>query len=128
MTSTETVAQLILININRFAAEKNKEYSRVKISKKSLRKIAGRSIIRDAFIEALQEKFFGLGWHFGVHSDTEYYLIEKKKLDAWGRVGCSRVEQEINGLKTDPEWYADQVGSIFAKECGQPDELAADED
>ena len=117
MFKPETVAQLLLINLSRFSEEKKKEHSRIRISKKGLKKASGRVLIRDAFVEALKEEFFALGWHFGEHTDTEYYLLEQSKIDSWGTAACTRVNKEIKKLRECAD-YAGEIERIFIEECG----------
>lgn len=89
--SSVDTAKLALINIKRYSEEKNKECSRVRMSKKTLRHISGRTVIRDSFIDELIDAFASLGWHFFMHSDTEYVMIESVKVDTWAKIASSRI-------------------------------------
>ena len=93
-----TTAKLVLINAKRYADEKNKEYSRLRISKNSLRKISGRERIHDTYVDDLNEEFARIGWHFFAHSDTEFAILKAEKVNVWAKIGTTRVDTLIEEM------------------------------
>ena len=89
--SPSTTAKLALINIKRYSDEKEKEYSRARMSKDTVRWLSGRTVLRDSFIEELTDAFRHLGWHFFTHNDTEFALLQVDKANVWPKISSKRV-------------------------------------
>ncbi|MET3124855.1 hypothetical protein AAKU67_004477 [Oxalobacteraceae bacterium GrIS 2.11] len=105
-TATTTV-KLALINAQRYANEKNKEYSRLRMSKDSLRRLSGRERIHDTFVDELTEEFARIGWHFFVHTDTEFGILKAEKVNVWAKIGTTRVSDLIEETDSGNEDAAD---------------------
>ncbi len=98
MNSPAITAKLLLINLSRFSDEKSKEFSRCRISKTTLKRIAMRERLREAFTEALADELLCLGWHLIDHSDTEYAIIQIDKIDVWPKIASSRISDLVTEL------------------------------
>ncbi len=90
------VAMLLIINLHLYAEEKGKHYSRIRMSKDTVRKISDRSFLRDIFISELTDELHNLGWHFIEVSDTEFAMIELERVSRWGKISSKRVGELIN--------------------------------
>jgi len=116
-------AKLALINAQLFADEKNKEYSRLRMSKSTLRRLSGRECLRDVFINDLIEEFIRLGWHFFVHTDTEFGLIKADRIKAWAKIGASRVQELIEEIDDGIDDVVDkEYERLFGVIDNQPSE------
>ncbi|CDG84010.1 hypothetical protein [Janthinobacterium agaricidamnosum] len=123
--SAAVTAKLAIINGKFYAEEKQKEYTRHRISKNSLRKLSGRERIHDTFIEELIEEFARLGWHFFIHSDTEYAVLQADKVNVWAKLGTSRVHELIKKMDNGDE---DAVDDEFDRLFGADDEPSSDDE
>lgn len=123
--SAAITAKLAIINGKLFAEEKNKEYTRHRISKNSLRKFSGRERIHDTYIEELIEEFARIGWHFFQHSDTEFGILKADKVNVWAKLGTSRVHDLINKIDNGNE---DAVDEEYDRLFGINDEQSLLED
>jgi hypothetical protein len=90
------VAMLMITNLHFYAEEKGKHYSRIRMSKNTVRKISDRSFLRDVFISELTDELHNLGWHFLEVSDTEFAMIELDRISRWGKISSKRVGELIN--------------------------------
>jgi hypothetical protein len=91
LQTAHTTAQLLILNLFRFSEEKNKEISRCRFSKATLKRIAGRKKLRESFLMDLSDELFSLNWHFIEHSDTEFAIIQVGKIDVWTKIASSRI-------------------------------------
>ena len=123
--SAAITAKLAIINGKFYADEKQKEYTRHRVSKNSLRVLSGRERIHDAFIEELIEEFARLGWHFFTHSDTEYAVLKAEKVNVWAKLGTSRVHDLIKKMDKSNE---DAVDDEYDRLFGADDEPSADDE
>lgn len=87
----ESVAQLLILNAQRFGDEKGRETTRFRYTKESLRKLSGWSRLSAFFLDELSEEMLGLGWNQLIVSDTEFGAIKADKVHAWPRIGPKRV-------------------------------------
>jgi hypothetical protein len=57
-------ALMLLKMLNAYEGESGRELSRFRVSRKTLRFVAGRDQLRDAFADEVGERLRGLGWVF----------------------------------------------------------------
>uniref|UniRef100_UPI002607E824 hypothetical protein n=1 Tax=Ferrovum sp. TaxID=2609467 RepID=UPI002607E824 len=81
--SANQAAKLIIMNLDCYSEEKDKEYSRVRISKDTMYRIAKRERLREAFVNDLSDELYNLGWNLITHSDTEFAIIETERVSRW---------------------------------------------
>lgn len=123
--SASTTAKLAIINGKLFAEEKQKEYTRHRISKNSLRKLSGRERIHDTFVAELIEEFARLGWHFFEHTDTEYAILKADKVNVWAKLGTTRVHDLIKKLDNGGD---DAVDDEYDRLFGADDQASPDDE
>lgn len=97
---SEHTAKLLLVNIALYALEKEKDYSRFRMTKANLRLISGRAKLYPIFLEDLQSELLSLGWTMFEVDDSEFAFIETAKLSTWPKIGRTRVESKY---KTDAQ-------------------------
>jgi len=95
----EHTARLLLINLQRYADEKSKDYSRFRCSKPTLRSICGRAKLYPSFLEELQEEFLQLGWQMFESGDGEFAFIRGDKLVTWPKVGRQRITNSMGEVQ-----------------------------
>lgn len=97
----ETIAKLILINGKLYEQEREKEISRYRFSAQTLRKISGRKVIRQSFLDDLQDELAEIGWYL-IRFENEYAVIDINKISSWVKLSSKRlVENNIIDLEGD---------------------------
>lgn len=90
--SPSTCAELILINIALYGQEKEKEVSRARLSRTTLKKISGRRLFRQSFLDDLFEELLDRGWFMGDVDRPEFFLLRLDKVQNWTKVSSSRIQ------------------------------------
>jgi hypothetical protein len=94
--SANQSAKLIIMNLDCYSGEKEKKYSRVRISKDTMRKITKRERLRDSFVNELSDELYQLGWHLIDHSDTEFAIIEAERVSRWAKISSQRISNFLD--------------------------------
>ncbi|MFZ1388364.1 MAG: hypothetical protein WBP46_16040 [Thiolinea sp.] len=105
--SAATVAQLLIINVGLYSAEKDKEISRYKFSSNTLRSLANRQQIRESFTNGLFDELYELGWYL-VFLEGEYGIFSIKKLESWIKLSGIRLKSKNILKKSD-----DEINELF---------------
>lgn len=96
--------------------EKCKNTSRFRISSKTLRRISGRAVLRDAFVEEWEDALFELGWST-LRVGDYFALIRTNTIDDWSRIGSARIRTVIERLRDDdPDVWDEIEGEIEPSE------------
>lgn len=112
--SPAEVAKLLVINACLYEQEKQKELNRFRVSYITLRKIAGRKRLREAFLADLEYELFEIGWKFFELETPEYALINIIKTNSWMRISSKRLQE--NGYIDLDENEIDKVFEQFSHE------------
>ncbi len=96
--SASAVASLLVLNIQRYAEEKGKKVSRVRLSRITMSKIAKRRTFRDAFKDDLHEALNDLGWFWLELPGGSFALLEIEPIESWTKISASRVIATRNAL------------------------------
>ncbi|WP_297483273.1 hypothetical protein [Ferrovum sp.] len=114
--SANQAAKLIIMNLDCYSEEKDKEYSRVRISKDTMYRIAKRERLREAFVNDLSDELYNLGWHLITHSDTEFAIIETERVSRWAKISSQRISDFLDHPEEiDSEW------DKFSARCNHED-------
>jgi hypothetical protein len=89
-TSYETAA-LVLHLLKTYDDEKNKNSTRFRISRRSLRRISLRARLEDAFVDELFSELAGLGWA-AFPIDDNIALVANTTVEDWPRIGTKDRE------------------------------------
>lgn len=87
----EYTAKLLLVNLDRYSDEKDKDFSRFRFSKANMRVICGRAKLFPSFVEELAAELLMLGWQMFDASDSEFAFIRADKLSTWPKLGPQRI-------------------------------------
>lgn len=113
LPSAKTVAQLLIINAHRYAQEREKEPAPYRLNANTLKFIAGRSRVRQSFLDDLADNLSGLDWAFSQIDDGEFVVIPIVRTQAWAKLNSKRVKDEA--LENDAELvdmlYRNEVGA-----------------
>jgi hypothetical protein len=97
--SPDEVAILLIAMVRRVGGKRG-EGSRWRISIKTLRKVSSRAMIREAFLDELEEELAELGYTLLRLMAGGYGLIETSAFDSWPSVSTrDRLEKEMKALK-----------------------------
>src|SRR5208282_6251117 len=90
------VATLTLYLGHVYAEEKKTKSTRFRISSRTLRKIAGRTHLREAFLDEWASALDSKGWMviYGEH----YGLIRSDAIDGWARLSSKRIAADLESM------------------------------
>jgi hypothetical protein len=97
LPSAADVAVLTVHLAYRYADEKHTNLTRFRVSNRSLRKIAGRSHLREAFLEEWAAALAEMGWMVIWHGDNNA-LIRTAAIDGWARISSKRIAADLDGI------------------------------
>lgn len=89
--SPRAVALLLLLNAKFYAAEREKEVAPYRFTALLLRRIAGRSRLRTAFIEQLSDELIGEGWHLLQNDEVEFAIFPVARTKPWAKLSSKRI-------------------------------------
>lgn len=92
------VALLAALNVQRYASEKGKALSRVRLSRSTLCAISKRKTFRRAFMDELHESLESLGWMFFELPDGGFGLLEASSVAGWTKISSSRISKEVSAI------------------------------
>lgn len=100
LPSPYAVAMLTIINLKKYADEKGKPVTKVRLSRSTLSSISKRKIFRTAFISELTEYLESLGWIFIELPDGGFSILESDSVSSWIQISSSRIKKEISDLSS----------------------------
>lgn len=97
--SAEHTAKALLINLALYREGKSKDFSRFRISKKSLKAASNRLALRDAFVYDVIDEMAQLGWSCidagTMSTEGELAFIQTEKIEVWPRLGVLRIRSLV---------------------------------
>ncbi|ORL52840.1 hypothetical protein B7H18_05030 [Pseudomonas putida] len=131
LISAQHTAKAILINLSIYSEIKGKEISRFRISRDSLKRASNRKALRESFVADVIDHLAQLNWSCvdrgTMASNNELAFIQTPKIEAWPRLGVSRVLKLVRAKRPlddvesaiDEEYeehYPEQEDDILALE------------
>jgi hypothetical protein len=80
-----------------YAEEKKTRSTRFRISLRTLRKIAGRTILREAFLDEWANALGSQGWTVIYYGD-HYGVIRSDAIDGWARLSSKRIAADLENM------------------------------
>jgi len=116
------VAKLTIYLVANYDKEKGKNTSRFRISAKTLRRMSGRAVLRDAFIEEWEDALNCLKW--SVLRVGDYFgLIRTDTIQDWFRISSLRIKPVIERVCEEDRDIWDKIGAeIDPADAGDDDE------
>lgn len=96
--TAEQAVIVILFAIDHYRREKEKDITRLRFSRMTMRKLCIRKNLRDSFVEELIAELAEVGWIMFSAGD-DFALIQASMLDGWLRLGSKRIAGERRRLK-----------------------------
>jgi hypothetical protein len=98
--------------IRRYDLEKDKTTSRARISQQTLRIMAGRYLLRSAFVDDWTDELATVGWSVFPVGD-HFGLIQTEATEGWPRIGSKRIKDELRDIHAgDTEHLAEIVKTM----------------
>jgi hypothetical protein len=98
-TSPEQTA-VLLIGLLRRVGGKRGAGTRWRISRKTLRRLAGRSRLHESIIESILERLLCFGFSMWPLDDTHFAIAETAIFDSWPLISCrDRLDEEFMAMK-----------------------------
>jgi hypothetical protein len=111
-------ARLAVYLVFDYDKEKHKNTSRFRISSKTLRRMSGRAVLRDAFIEEWEDALSDLGWST-LRVGDYFGLIRTATIDDWSRISSLRIKTLIEKIRSnDPNVWDKIEASIEPSDGG----------
>jgi hypothetical protein len=120
------VAFLLTLAYHRLRSVRGKELTRIKISRRSLCRVAARVSIRDAFFESLQDECLEYGLVL-LRSGEFYAMIDQDAVERWPSIASKLVSDASKALR-DIESQQERVALLQAFEHEIPEKSTPDED
>jgi len=97
--STAETAMLAALLIQRFAKDRGKEVSRLRLSRGSLRRLAVRSFLEDSWVSEFTEHMRSdQGWIVFADGD-EFLFLKQDAVRSWTRIGTKRLDDILTRLR-----------------------------
>lgn len=111
--SPSELAILVVLMIQRYARERGREVSRLRLARNSLRRLAIRDRLRDALVEDwIDVMALEHGWLTFTH-DEEFLLLKVDTTLSWTKIATKRCDDIIKRLrKGDAAAIDDAAGEI----------------
>lgn len=103
ITSYQT-ALLILRAHEAYEAESDRALTRFRLNRKTMRKLSGRTNLRDAFIDDVREELIEFGWSMFPVGD-QYALLRLDRVDSWQRIAAGRISAELTQAISSPDAF-----------------------
>lgn len=116
-------ALLILVAHEAYEKDRDRSISRFRLGRNTLRRLAGRTRAREAFIECVKDELLDFGWVMFDVSD-QFGLLRIDRVDTWQRIAGKRIAEQVAEAHADPQRYFDALEKQFMPE---PDEESGDE-
>lgn len=103
-------AKLIVLNAHFYGLEKEKNITRYKISKNTLRVMSGRSSIRVSFLSELDYELAELGWMLIENHDDDLCFMLMSTTGNWAKLSSRRLNTLIDeGADSIDESYDENI-------------------
>jgi hypothetical protein len=97
-TAAELAAMTVAL-VASYEADRGKEVTRFRLARRSLRRMAIRSQLRDAVVDDWIDSLATLyGWSTSVAGD-EFLLVRTASTKGWTRLGTARLQKMIEALR-----------------------------
>jgi hypothetical protein len=97
--SAVELAILVVIMIQRYSKERDREVTRCRIARSSLRRLAIRDQLRDALVDDWVDVMaLDYGWLVFEHDD-EFVLLKADAAQTWTKIGTRRCDDLIGRLR-----------------------------
>ena len=84
-----------------------------------MRRLSGRTNLRDAFIDDVREELIEFGWALFPVGD-QYALLRLDRVDSWQRIAAGRIAAELNQAVHGPDRFDfDALEARFWPEADQ---------
>ena len=108
--SAAHTAKLIVLNAYYYGQEKDKNISRYKISKNTLRTMPGRNSIRTSFLSELDYELAELGWMLVENHDDDLCFMVMSTTGNWAKLSSRRLSALIDeGADSIDEAYETHI-------------------
>ncbi|MDR0279094.1 MAG: hypothetical protein LBJ37_14540 [Paucimonas sp.] len=103
----------LIINAKLYADEKQKDISRFRFSRPTLRSISGWKRLSEVFLRDVSDELYGIGWTMIELSDTELAVIQTSKISVWPKLGGGRVVSKVRVQKAPGDFLEDTYEELF---------------
>lgn len=104
MITSYQAALLILRAHEAYQAESDRALTRFRLSRKTMRRLSGRTNLRDAFIDDVKEEMIEFGWAMFPVGD-QYALLKLDRVDSWQRIAAGRIASELRNAIESPDSF-----------------------
>lgn len=113
-------ALFVLKTLRSYEDESGRQLSRFRISRRTLRIIAGRTHLREAFVAEVADNLRDLGWLM-FESGDHYCFIRSARVDKWQRIAAKRIRDDLAEAQNSSREYdfdalASEVESLVQSE------------
>jgi hypothetical protein len=97
--AAEELAILVVIMIQRYAKERGRDVSQVRLARNSLRRLAIRNQLRDSLVDDWSDIMaLEYGW-LVFRQDEEFSLVKAKVTKTWVKIASKRCDDLIKRLR-----------------------------
>lgn len=120
--STTEAALVTAYLIRKYEDERGKPITRLRLSKSSLRRLALRHRLREAFVQDWQDELAsGWGWIVSDHGD-EFGLVRSEVISGWVRIGTKRIASERQKLRRGDRSVLGAISEYFGNASPEDDD------
>lgn len=116
MLNEITPMQAALLTLHLIAAydqEKGRSSTRLRVSARTLRRIALRPVLRDAFVDEWVLSLARLGW--GAFQVGDHFaLVQLKTVEGWTRVAPKRIDDTLQRVRDGDTSVFDAIAAEVA--------------
>ena len=113
--SARAVAHLIVLIGVGYGKERDKEITQFRVSATTIKRVARRERLREAFLDEVRDELFDLGWHFIWQTEIEFGIFRIAKLNGWAKLTSKRVQEYM-------DCDEDELAEVLHKELPPEDE------
>lgn len=103
-----------------YGEDRGKGCARARISQATLRRISGRTSLREVFVNEWIEELGSLGWSAFQVGDN-FALIHTETIDNWPRVASTRIRDDLNKVLCGDEAEFDRIEYSILDEDSEDD-------
>jgi|GEM_PF-6749817 len=100
--SAKATAVLLILNAKIYEQEKEREVSRYRFTRQTLTKCSCRRVLRNSFLDQLDEELAELGWRF-IQLEFDYAIVDASKVNSWTKLSSKRLREKALLTMTDQE-------------------------
>lgn len=121
------VALLLVLMVERYATQRNRNVTRVRFARRTLYRVSGRIAIKGGFLRRLDEELASLGWIFIETTDGAFAMLKAETTEAWTKISSARVAGEVADLKAGRVSEDDLALLLDGQDDNDGDEESGDE-